>query len=1129
MRNLKRALSLALATVMTLGLMVVGTGAVGYEDVASEDNVEAIEVLQAVGIMTGDENGNFNPDNTVTRNEMAVIMSQLLNLNYDYYRGTNPFSDVPSWAAPYVAACAAEGVTSGVGGGLYNGDGNVTAAQAALMLMKALGYFQYQDDFDDDWQVATIRQASYIRLFDGIDASAETALTRNQIAQLVLNALKANMVEFTGDVGNKITVGDTTLTSGYRPEYSYRTNAASQYNTIDVGTTNIAENDQYYIQLGEELYDGDLRLQDSSDVFGRPARYWEYDGDEIGTYVKNELIRHEYTEKVTGKDLYDLLGKSTIEDYEIAVYIDGETDSDVLNDAYFNEGNLIRTNTETVGSTGNGVLTQVFVDNNQKEVTIAIINTYLAVADDDYDDRDDEVPFEIWGIFEEKRGCYAKDTDEKSILDASGEDFDVADVVSGDIVRVTVADGAIQTIDDVDTLDEVTITRFTKEKSVTVDGTQYDYASTAMFDDEVLDQYDASNLKDTSYNVYLDQYGYLLGIEIVEETSQYLFVTGMEQGGSNLSSKNVDTNVIFLDGTMDTVKVDTTKGDAPTPSAVANTWCKYTVDKNGVYTLTEVSKSFDEDTDKVGQESTQNNTATDASVDAYVESIDKKNTTLDGNGDLSVVYGNDDSVYLTVSTKEIISNTPGKQTIIIDGVDSVTTGVRDASLKAYTAVKAVAETDGAAASDYAPTASASAVAYADNVSSGVYTLFKSNGYVIAAIVVGEDDGTSSNFVYVTSKTGEDGLNMEEYDSSSEEYTWTRTVILNGEEVELTEVTDTDPEIAAMKQNHWYEVKYYADGTVRSVGNPLTFAATGKYINDITKIETALNGTYDTLLMFDDMTDEVYALTSRGNTFFADNGVKSGFAVDPDAKIVLVQDKKVASSGKITLMADIEEFNDGIDGIEKALKRMNDNSNFKGYVSAVFEDGLATSVVIYDRTETLVEDVDVDQNNEYVTNATVSVEDGKVYVRALPDATDKTAAAIKAMQDAGYTNVVVAPGATTISGVKDGVTQSFTITHVEMYEATFTLGTGFSGVEISSDNDVVYMAKGDEVTLTLKKTDGSVFNAVPAAGDVTATSDDSNTDAYDVTKVTGKNGDKSYTITITQNEAVTTDNTVTLSK
>ena len=112
MRNLKRALSLALASVMVMGLMVVGTGA-SYVDVSSEQNQEAIEVLQAVGVMTGDENGNFNPDANVTRNEMAVVMSNLLDYTVSSYKGTAPFSDVPSWAEPYVAACYTNGIIAG--------------------------------------------------------------------------------------------------------------------------------------------------------------------------------------------------------------------------------------------------------------------------------------------------------------------------------------------------------------------------------------------------------------------------------------------------------------------------------------------------------------------------------------------------------------------------------------------------------------------------------------------------------------------------------------------------------------------------------------------------------------------------------------------------------------------------------------------------------------------------------------------------------------------------------------------------------------------------------------------------------------------------------------------------------
>ena len=68
MRNLKRALSLGLTAAMISGLMVMGSSAASssYTDVADTDNVEAIEVLKAVGIMVGDESGDFNPDQKVT-------------------------------------------------------------------------------------------------------------------------------------------------------------------------------------------------------------------------------------------------------------------------------------------------------------------------------------------------------------------------------------------------------------------------------------------------------------------------------------------------------------------------------------------------------------------------------------------------------------------------------------------------------------------------------------------------------------------------------------------------------------------------------------------------------------------------------------------------------------------------------------------------------------------------------------------------------------------------------------------------------------------------------------------------------------------------------------------------------
>ena len=97
MRNLKRVLSLGMTAAMITGLMVVGTSAAGYSDVSTEDNVEAIEVLQSVGVMVGDENGDFNPDQLVTRNEMAVVMSNLMEYNVATPSPTCPPGPSPMW------------------------------------------------------------------------------------------------------------------------------------------------------------------------------------------------------------------------------------------------------------------------------------------------------------------------------------------------------------------------------------------------------------------------------------------------------------------------------------------------------------------------------------------------------------------------------------------------------------------------------------------------------------------------------------------------------------------------------------------------------------------------------------------------------------------------------------------------------------------------------------------------------------------------------------------------------------------------------------------------------------------------------------------------------------------------
>ena len=62
MRNLKRALSMALAAIMVLGLMVVGASAAGYDSFTDKDTIvhkEAVSMITELGILAGLPDGSW--------------------------------------------------------------------------------------------------------------------------------------------------------------------------------------------------------------------------------------------------------------------------------------------------------------------------------------------------------------------------------------------------------------------------------------------------------------------------------------------------------------------------------------------------------------------------------------------------------------------------------------------------------------------------------------------------------------------------------------------------------------------------------------------------------------------------------------------------------------------------------------------------------------------------------------------------------------------------------------------------------------------------------------------------------------------------------------------------------------
>ena len=1025
MRNLKRALSLTLASVMLLGMMVVGAGAASYPDVDEKDNIEAIEVLQAVKVMVGDEKGNFGPDQPVNRAQMAVVMALLLDLDYDYYEGTNPFKDVPAWAAPYVAACYANGIVSGYDAYTYGSGDPVTAVQAASMMMRALGYFKYPSDYSNNggFELATVKQASKIDLFRQINANAKDPLTRNQVAQLALNALKTPIVEAEDKTFNLVDGnGNLVVTGG---QVNYVVTASSQAFARAIDDTESKGNalngvSGYIIELGEKLYNGKLKLTDDIDAFNRPARNWEFEGKTIGLYAKKELMEMENVGTVTGKDLYDLLGKTVINDYTIEVALDGVTDPAIVRavrnydtaggkknvDFVFDKDDINRSNNGSLGDTGVGVLTQVFVDPDYENggnkpngrVWIAIINTYLARANQNYDSKREELALNAYSVAKSS-GEFVKDPKNGAAVQLVRLGVDefpaVKDAKENDPFLVTFAEGEVQSAVPAEVLSEVKVSSFKKSDNVVVDGTTYKFTTTAGFETGTLKtDYtgdDLINLKDRVYNIFLDAYDNLIGVQLVDEVKNYVFISALDLNDSNLVNGTANAKALFLDGTVDTIRVNMDKSDinpydnTATPgrynkNSILNTWCTYTKNNSDVYTVKQVADVSANGDDYLPNGSKGGSLAQYHQTAGNTEfKIDKKHITLDGNnshsGQFARVYGNEKTVYLTAELSNL-TNQGGVWGVIKD-VDSVTTGVENANLLVWTDQDA-ADTAGTDKVEIgALNRPANSGDDPDYASKGVYTLYNKDGIVIAAVVVGEDDGTARNLVYA--HTGD--IDWESYNGEGSTradgdglFTWTRKVISDGQEITLTEVSDGNSDLAAMAQYHWYQIKTNGDGEVTGVYrmpgdekintkhdkldvakltrlDDLALDYKVDYVEDekgVTQGEIAYtiqNGANNILYWNRDYIES--NLYMDGRTLYVATDDDYGFIVNSNVKWVVQQWDNNAKETYI----DEGTTAAGLDNMIKELNRRNTNregeiEHYHYQVSAIIESGIASSVVIF---------------------------------------------------------------------------------------------------------------------------------------------------------------------------------------
>ena len=198
--------------------MFAGAAFTDQADIKVDSDV--VDTLVSLGVINGYTDGSFKPNDTVTRAEMAKMIYVLRTGNSDasaYNNDKTTFTDVNGhWAAGYIKYCQSLGIIAGVSATQFKPDANVTAQEAAKMLLVTLGYDANKAGLVGiNWASKTNALADENGLLEDVNTSFTAACPRQYAAQLIYNAIDAPTVVWRDDAYTKYNYnGDENKTIG---------------------------------------------------------------------------------------------------------------------------------------------------------------------------------------------------------------------------------------------------------------------------------------------------------------------------------------------------------------------------------------------------------------------------------------------------------------------------------------------------------------------------------------------------------------------------------------------------------------------------------------------------------------------------------------------------------------------------------------------------------------------------------------------------------------------------------------------------------------------------------------------------------------------------------------------------
>ena len=517
-----------------------------FTDSADIKATEAVDMLTALGVIDGFEDGSFQPNGTVTRAQMAkmIYVARTGNSNADSYASTpTTFTDITGhWAAGYIKYCQANGIIAGKSATKFCPNDNVTGIEAAKMLLVTAGYKADKEGLvGAAWANKTLGLAEENDLLDDVNTALASALPRQYAAQIIYNALDMDTVKYED---GEVVKNETTKTEMKQvPNYAADGKTIMSYSTV---ATTVTENEtvgEKYLKLvtDEDLILDTMSYDDNKDQYSFLG-YTKIKGDYSSLMGQKVKVLHEKnkTDKVFG------------------VYAD--PDSKVVATAICDDLDTVSSSNEKIKVDGteyktDGALSKVPVFNfNQSDVA-----GYLA----SYISNDNVAPYSIKLIDNDDNGkidravvtpftvnevTYVGSTSItlKGIGSVDKDDLILSDdVKKDDHVKVIAVANSVKEKRVASKVDVVTGTvESVKDGStVKVDGTWYTKAKTST---------DALSDADLDSKVELQVVnGFYFAAEVVAAdagSSDVLYISAADKEDSNVGDYTVEAKAYFADG-----------------------------------------------------------------------------------------------------------------------------------------------------------------------------------------------------------------------------------------------------------------------------------------------------------------------------------------------------------------------------------------------------------------------------------------------------------------------------------------------------------------------------------------------------------------------------------------------------